>query len=167
MTGGRGASSGKQQGNVANLNYLLQDQEINEDLKIINKNRAFSSVNKSSSGSGTGSGAQTGSTLAGGSGGAGSSSGSSMPTTGNCPSGIGTYHRDCRIEEGKLFYEKRWFRRGQSVQVEGPKGEKFPAMISGIGGEAIWVRNNANGTKMRIYLSQLAKGKYILKRRAV
>ena len=37
MAGGRGTSAGKQPGNVANLNYLLQDQEINEDLKIINK----------------------------------------------------------------------------------------------------------------------------------
>ena len=97
----------------------------------------------------------------------GTSAGLPMSTSGNCGSGIGTYHRDCRIEEGKLFYEKRWFRRGQSVQVEGSKGEKFPAMISAIGGEAIWVRNSANGTKKRIYLSQLTKGKYILKQRAV
>lgn len=167
MAGGLGVSAGKKPGNVSNLNYLLQDQEINEDLKIINKNRAYSSVSKSSSGNATGSGSQAGCNFPGASSGAGTSSGSPISTSGNFGSGIGTYHRDCRIEEGKLFYEKRWFRRGQSVQVEGSKGEKFPAMISAIGGEAIWVRNSANGTKMRIYLSQLTKGKYILKRRAV
>lgn len=164
MESGRGASTGKQPGNVANLNYLLQDQEINEDLKIINKNKAYSSISRSNSGSGAGNGSQTGSSLA--TGGAGPSSGSALSATGACASSIGSYHRDCRIEEGKLFYEKRWFRRGQSVQVEGSKGEKFPAMISAIGGEAIWVRNSSNGTKMRIYLSQLTKGKYILKRKA-
>ena len=164
METARGASAGKQPGNVNNLNYLLQDQEINEDLKIINKNKAYSSVNRS--GCGSGSGGQTDSTLAIGGSGAGTSSGSIISASGVCTSNIGTYHRDCRIEEGKLFYEKRWFRRGQSVQVEGLKGEKFPAMISAIGGESIWVRNSSNGTKMRIYLSQLTKGKYILKRKA-
>ena len=168
MAGGRGASTGKQPGNVNNLNYLLQDQEINEDLKIINKNRAFSSISKSNSGNNVlGTGPPSGSSLAGVSGTVGPSSGSPMSASRNGASGIGTYHRDSRIEEGKLFYEKRWFRRGQSVQVEGSKGEKFPAMISAIGGEAIWVRNSANGRKMQIHLSQLTKGKYTLKRRAV
>jgi hypothetical protein len=45
------------------------------------------------------------------------------------------YHqRDIKIVDGKLFYEKRWFRRGQAVQVEAKNGDKFPAMISAIGG---------------------------------
>ena len=60
------------------------------------------------------------------------------------------------------------FRRGQSVQVEQKSGEKFPAMISAIGTEAIWVRRTSDNTqKIRIYLTQLTKGKFILKRRAV
>merc|ERR1719367_1704287 len=65
----RGAAAGKQPGNVNNLNYLLQDQEINEDLKIINKNKAYSSVNRS----GSGNVGQTGSTIATGGSGAGTS----------------------------------------------------------------------------------------------
>ena len=36
-----------------------------------------------------------------------------------------------------------------------------------IGSEAIWVRKTTDNTKVRIYLSQLSKGKFILKRRAV
>ena len=43
------------------------------------------------------------------------------------------YPRDIRIEDGKLFFEKRWFRRGQAVLVEDRGGEKFAAMISNIG----------------------------------
>jgi Sin3 histone deacetylase corepressor complex component SDS3 len=93
-----------------------------------------------------------------------SSQSSASSTGGSSPN---TYHRDTRIEEGKLFYEKRWFRRGQSVQVEPKNGDKFPAMISAIGTEAIWVRRTNDSTKMRIYLTQLTKGKYVLKRRAV
>ena len=40
---------------------------------------------------------------------------------------------DCRVVEGKLFYEKRWYRRGQSIIVEPRQGDKYPAMISAIG----------------------------------
>ncbi len=171
---------------MGSLTYLLEDSEINEDLKIINKNKQFSvsvqcqhlsfvfksslchgnvdfQMHKTNSQSSA------------------SSTGESSPST---------YHRDTRIEEGKLFYEKRWFRRGQSVQVEQPKnGDKFPAMISAIGKiilkcltkrtpplsmscifsgtEAIWVRKTQDSSKMRIYLTQLTKGKYVLKRRAM
>ena len=80
-------------------------------------------------------------------------------------SGGGGYHRDTRIEEGKLFYEKRWFRRGQSVQIES-KSEKFPATIAAIGTEDILVRKSTDNSKLRIFLTQLMKGKYSLKRRA-
>ena len=120
------------------MTYLLEDTDIIEDLKIINKNKAFSLQKHSAQSSN-------------------SSNGGSSPS----------YYRDTRIEEGKLFYEKRWFRRGQSVHIESKTGEKFPAMISAIGNEAIWVRRTADSSKMRIYLTQLTKGKFVLKRRAV
>ncbi len=55
-----------------------------------------------------------------------SSGGSSSPP-------LPSYPRDIKIVDGKLFYEKRWFRRGQAVQVEAKSGDKFPAMISAIG----------------------------------
>lgn len=54
---------------------------------------------------------------------------STSSTGGSSPS----YHKEIRIEEGKLFYDKRWFRRGQAIQVEPKTGEKFPALISAIG----------------------------------
>ena len=88
---------------------------------------------------------------------------STSSTGGSSPS----YYRDTRIEEGKLFYEKRWYRRGQSIQLESSKSEKFPAMISAIGSESIMVRKLNDSGKLKIYLSQLTKGKYIIKRRAV
>ena len=154
---GRG---GKQPCNVSNLNYLLQEQEINEDLKIINKNRAYSSINKTAANRISNSGQPV-------SGIGGTGSGSGYFSTENSRSRISNYPKDCRIEEGKLFYEKRWYRRGQSIQLESSKTEKFPAMISAIGSESIWVRKLNDNSKMRIYLSQLTKGKYILRRRAV
>jgi len=123
---------------LSSLTYLLEDSEVIDDLKIINKNKAFSMNKTHSQSSSTGS------------------------TGGSSPN-----YRDTRIEDGKLFYEKRWFRRGQSVQVEPKSGEKFPALISAIGTEAIWVRRTSDSSKIRIYLTQLTKGKYVLKRRTV
>ena len=41
--------------------------------------------------------------------------------------------KDVRVVDGKLFYEKRWFRRGQTIVVEPKQGDKYTAMISAIG----------------------------------
>jgi len=144
---GNGNGNGKPI-NMVSLNFLLEDNDIHDDLKIINKNKAFS-TNKASQGQGGPEGGACGN--------ASSASTSS--------SGGGGYHRDTRIEEGKLFYEKRWFRRGQSVQVE-TKNDKFPAMITAIGTEDILVRKSTDNSKLRIYVTWLTKGKYVLKRRA-
>ncbi len=44
---------------------------------------------------------------------------------------------DIKVEDGKLFYQKRWFRRGQAVQIEAKNADKYPAMISAIGEERV------------------------------
>lgn len=72
---------------------------------------------------------------------------------------------ETRIEDGKLLYEKRWFHRGQSIFVEGRDMNKFPANICAIGNDAIWVKK-ADSTKVRIYINHLARGKVSIKRRA-
>ncbi|KAJ0180774.1 hypothetical protein K1T71_004178 [Dendrolimus kikuchii] len=74
---------------------------------------------------------------------------------------------DPRVEDGKLLYERKWYHRGQSVYVEGKGRElpKFPGHIHAITDEAIWVRKT-NFERIRIYISQLARGKVTLKRRA-
>ena len=74
--------------------------------------------------------------------------------------------RDARIESGKLFYEKRWFRRGQTVYVEQTREGTYEAVISAVATEAIWVRRQDDGSKQKICITQLIKGKIILKRKA-
>ena len=61
-------------------------------------------------------------------GGCGNASSASTSSSGGPSSGYN--HRDTRIEEGKLFYEKRWFRRGQSVQVKSFVGLLKPTNLS-------------------------------------
>ncbi|CAH2086051.1 unnamed protein product [Euphydryas editha] len=79
--------------------------------------------------------------------------------------GAGAGEADARVEDGKLLYERRWFHRGQSVYVEGRDLPRFPAHIHAITDEAIWVKKT-NLERVRIYVSQLARGKVTLKRRA-
>ncbi|XP_013145945.1 PREDICTED: sin3 histone deacetylase corepressor complex component SDS3 [Papilio polytes] len=74
---------------------------------------------------------------------------------------------EARVEDGKLWYERRWFHRGQSVYVEARGREigRFAGHIHAITDEAIWVKKT-NLERVRIYVSQLARGKVTLKRRA-
>ncbi|XP_046965342.1 sin3 histone deacetylase corepressor complex component SDS3 [Vanessa cardui] len=77
----------------------------------------------------------------------------------------GAGEADARVEDGKLLYERRWFHRGQSVYVEGRDLPRFPAHIHAITDDAIWVKKT-NLERVRIYVSQLTRGKVTLKRRA-
>ncbi|XP_037295474.1 sin3 histone deacetylase corepressor complex component SDS3 isoform X2 [Manduca sexta] len=74
---------------------------------------------------------------------------------------------DTRVEDGKLLYDRRWYHRGQSVYVSSTGRElgRFPAHIHAITDEAIWVKKT-NLERIRIYISQLARGKVTIKRRA-
>ncbi|XP_068629750.1 sin3 histone deacetylase corepressor complex component SDS3 [Battus philenor] len=91
---------------------------------------------------------------------------SSSTCTGESPVRDGEV-TDARVEDGKLLYERRWFHRGQSVYVEGKGREisRFPGHIHAITDEAIWIKKT-NLERIRIYVSQLARGKVTLKRRA-
>ncbi|XP_055371119.1 sin3 histone deacetylase corepressor complex component SDS3 isoform X2 [Condylostylus longicornis] len=73
---------------------------------------------------------------------------------------------ETRIEDGKLLYERRWFHRGQPVYVEGKDLPRFAATISAIGNEIVWVKKINDNNKVKINMSQLAKAKVTIKRRA-
>ncbi|KAJ4440025.1 sin3 histone deacetylase corepressor complex component SDS3 [Periplaneta americana] len=125
----------------AQLNYLLDDKEIEGDLKIISRGKLLGPVRKPALLPNSGV----------------SSLGPTLPDN-SLP--------DTRIEDGKLLYERRWYHRGQPVYVEGKDLPRFPAIISAIGTEAIWVKKTVDGSKVRIYISQLSRGKVSIKRRA-
>lgn len=141
-----------------NINYLLEDEEIAEDLKTIQKTTGSVSSRPSSSAT---------SAAGGGSGavfspsGAPSSSSSSTSVAPVSLSGI-------RIENGKLFYDKKWFHRGQPVFLETPhNGGRDAGVIMAIGGhqDTICVRKIEDRTKTKIHLAQLTKQKFVLRKR--
>ena len=99
----------------------LEDREVEDDLKIINKTLAQGPKNSATS---------------------------PHPASGSGSSSSPSFARDARIEDGKLFYEKRWFRRGQTIYVEGKDGTSYGATISAIGSDAIWVRRVEDNSKV-------------------
>lgn len=95
------------------LVLLLDEKDVDNDLKIISRGKALTPVRPPSV---TGNGISTG--------------------IGASP--IETYPMvETKIEDGKLLYERRWFHRGQPVYIEGKDIIKFPATISAIGNEIV------------------------------
>ncbi|KAF2896833.1 hypothetical protein ILUMI_09343 [Ignelater luminosus] len=134
---------------AAQITYLLDEKEIDNDLKIISRGKMMTPARK-----------PAGETL--------SSSSSAVTQNQSVPVVAPSNEAplvETRIEDGKLLYERRWFHRGQSVYIEGRDMPKFPASISAIGTEALWVKKS-DGSKVRIYVSDLARGKVSIKRRA-
>ncbi|KAK0178610.1 hypothetical protein PV327_007488 [Microctonus hyperodae] len=131
----------------AQLNYLLDEKEIDNDLKAISRGKILTTVRK-----------QVGNIIP--------QYGSVNLPTAHVPAAIEGNQVETKIEDGKLLYERRWFHRGQPVYVEGIDMSRFGANISAIGTEAIWVKKVSDGSKVRIYTSQLSRGKISIKRRA-
>ncbi|XP_064620076.1 sin3 histone deacetylase corepressor complex component SDS3-like [Lineus longissimus] len=117
----------------AQLNYALDEMEILEDLKIINK--------------------------------VGGKPLSRKPTMSHSTGTGGEMIHEARIDDGRLYFDKRWFHRGQPVFVESKEAGKVAGVIAAVGTQEIYIKKITDSSKMRIYLTQLNKGKYHLRRR--
>lgn len=94
------------------LVLLLDEKEVDSDLKQISRGKVMTPVRPSS---------------------VTSNGVSSINVT-----PVDTYPMvETRIEDGKLLYERRWFHRGQPVYIEGKDVIKFPATISAIGNDIV------------------------------
>lgn len=95
------------------LNYLLEEKDIETDLKIITRGsgKQFTPVRKPPL----------------------------IPTSSVplLPIPQENLLLDTRIEDGKLLYERRWYHRGQTIYVEGKDLPRFASVISAIGTEAV------------------------------
>ncbi|XP_030848163.1 sin3 histone deacetylase corepressor complex component SDS3 isoform X2 [Strongylocentrotus purpuratus] len=165
--------------------YTLNEEEIASDLKALTKNKSgttkksawkpktgmkshsnHSNHNHNSSSGATSNAAgstNTGSTTTGATG----STNTTTTSSGSHSTGSSSNHKyNVRIEDGKLFYEKRWFHRGQNVYVESKDMGKVSAIVTSIGQIEIWVKKTLDNQKMRIYVTQMQKGKYKIRKRS-
>ncbi|MCI4392892.1 hypothetical protein PGIGA_G00151120 [Pangasianodon gigas] len=120
------------------LNYLLTEEQIMEDLRTLNK---LKSPKRPAS----------------------PSSPEHLPTT---PMESPTQRYEARIEDGKLYYDKRWYHKSQAIYLESKDNTKISCVISSVGTSEIWVRKTSDSTKMRIYLGQLQRGAFLIRRRS-
>uniref|UniRef100_A0A6Q2YK43 BRMS1 like transcriptional repressor b n=1 Tax=Esox lucius TaxID=8010 RepID=A0A6Q2YK43_ESOLU len=72
------------------------------------------------------------------------------------------HQHNARSEEGKLFYDGEWYCRGQTICID--KKDEFPtsAIITTINNDEVWFKR-LDGSKSKLYISQLQKGKYTIK----
>ncbi|NXW67328.1 SDS3 deacetylase, partial [Hirundo rustica] len=128
------------------LNYLLTDEQIMEDLRTLNKMGTCWSLTRVSPLSP-----------------ASPSSPEHLPAT---PAESPAQRFEARIEDGKLYYDKRWYHKSQAIYLESKENTKISCVISSVGANEIWVRKTSDSTKMRIYLGQLQRGVFVIRRRS-
>ncbi|XP_032800699.1 LOW QUALITY PROTEIN: sin3 histone deacetylase corepressor complex component SDS3 [Petromyzon marinus] len=106
------------------LNYLLLDEQIQDDLRVLNKGKPFKRAESPSQ------------------------------------------RFEARIDDGKLCYDRRCYHKSQPVFLEARDTNKISCVISSIGTNEVWVRKTSDSSKIRVYLSQLQRGKYVLRNRS-
>ncbi|XP_053212003.1 sin3 histone deacetylase corepressor complex component SDS3-like [Panonychus citri] len=72
---------------------------------------------------------------------------------------------DVRIEDGKLYYERKWFHRGQFVSLRTQENTETSGTLASISFTEIWVKKSDN-SRFRVSLSQLQRGKYSIHKRS-
>ncbi|KAJ8332147.1 hypothetical protein SKAU_G00428760 [Synaphobranchus kaupii] len=72
------------------------------------------------------------------------------------------HQHSARSEEGRLFYDGEWYSRGQAICIH--KKDEYPtsAIITTINHEEVWFKR-LDGSKSKLYISQLQKGRYTMK----
>ncbi|XP_063000283.1 sin3 histone deacetylase corepressor complex component SDS3 isoform X1 [Elgaria multicarinata webbii] len=158
----------------AQLNYLLTDEQIMEDLRTLNKEAISLDIPSKMSSSKPNIWGKSASycsqerraqnqLLKSPKRPASPSSPEHLPAT---PAESPAQRFEARIEDGKLYYDKRWYHKSQAIYLESKENTKISCVISSVGANEIWVRKTSDSTKMRIYLGQLQRGAFVIRRRS-
>jgi Sin3 histone deacetylase corepressor complex component SDS3 len=125
------------------ISQLLDEEDIMDDLRVIFKGQAFPYYKRPTP---------------------------SLPVT-SSPQGVISEPPvdiplyDARIDENKLIYERKVYQRGQQIILESKETGKVNCVIHSVGQAEIIVKKNMDQMKLRIFLSQLRSGKYIIRKR--
>uniref|UniRef100_UPI0037E7CFCA sin3 histone deacetylase corepressor complex component SDS3 isoform X3 n=1 Tax=Semicossyphus pulcher TaxID=241346 RepID=UPI0037E7CFCA len=140
----------------AQLNYLLTDEQIMEDLRTLNKLKSPKRPDIRDSGINPLISISSQQEM----------SPSSPEHVPSAPMESPSQRYEARIEEGKLYYDKRWYHKSQAIYLESKDNTKISCVICSVGTNEIWVRKTSDSTKMRIYLGQLQRGAFVIRRRS-
>lgn len=125
------------------LNFLLDDDDIDHDLKQM-KIKPFPQHKERSCRS------------------------PMAPVTPGPNENSNTTSSEIKVQDGKLYYNRKWYCRGQSIYVE-EKGSrsKTSAVISSINSSELWIKKTSENSKIKITVSQLQKGEYAVSKRNI
>ncbi|XP_052009495.1 breast cancer metastasis-suppressor 1-like protein-A [Xyrauchen texanus] len=72
------------------------------------------------------------------------------------------HQHNAHSEDGRVFYDGEWYTCGQAICIE--KKDECPtsAIITTINHDEVWFKR-VDGSKSKLYISQLQKGKYTIK----
>ncbi|XP_016334070.1 breast cancer metastasis-suppressor 1-like protein-A isoform X2 [Sinocyclocheilus anshuiensis] len=72
------------------------------------------------------------------------------------------HQHNARSEDGRLFYDGECYSRGQAICID--KKDEYPtsALITTVNHDEVWFKR-VDGSKSKLYISQLQKGKYTIK----
>ncbi|KAM5129092.1 breast cancer metastasis-suppressor 1-like protein [Mantella aurantiaca] len=75
---------------------------------------------------------------------------------------IEKHQHTAKSEDGRLNYDGEWYGRGQAICID--KKDEYPtsAVITTINSDEVWFKRQ-DGSKSKLYISQLQKGKYSIK----
>ncbi|XP_018009736.1 sin3 histone deacetylase corepressor complex component SDS3 isoform X2 [Hyalella azteca] len=119
------------------LQLLLEEREVDEDLRLIRAKSAHVAVPQPAK----------------------HKTVSQHASTNDAPS------NEPKIENGKLYFDKKWFHKGQAVMVDCKDGSRFNAILSCAEANTIHLRKSCDNSRLKISLAQLAHGKYLVRRR--
>ncbi|XP_077076610.1 breast cancer metastasis-suppressor 1-like protein-A isoform X2 [Siphateles boraxobius] len=72
------------------------------------------------------------------------------------------HHHVARSEDGRLFYDNKWYSRGQTICINRKDEYPISATIINVNQDEVWYKR-LDGSKSKLYISQLQKGKYTMK----
>uniref|UniRef100_A0A8C1FB73 BRMS1 like transcriptional repressor a n=1 Tax=Cyprinus carpio carpio TaxID=630221 RepID=A0A8C1FB73_CYPCA len=72
------------------------------------------------------------------------------------------HQHNASSEDGRLFYDGEWYSRGQAICID--KKDEYPtsAIITTVNHDEVWFKR-VDGSKSKLYISQLQKGKCSIK----
>ncbi|XP_078515483.1 breast cancer metastasis-suppressor 1-like protein isoform X1 [Lissotriton helveticus] len=78
------------------------------------------------------------------------------------PMKMDKFPHSARSEDGRLHYDGEWYGRGHTICID--KKDEYPtsAVITTINHDEVWFKRQ-DGSKSKLYISQLQKGKYTIK----
>lgn len=125
---------------TAQLNYLLNEDQVTADIKKLNKHRVSHDDEKPII--------------------------KPLVKPEKCDPSEFPDGSDSKIKDEQLYFNNDWYQAGDPIYLNSRDGERFNAQIHSINSNReIWIKKLTEGTRLKIFVGHLQRGKYAIERR--